>query len=129
MSLDNYYSWKLLVLSVASLILVLFVCCTPKTVIRDEVVYQTELSFMEQAALQPSEQLESFIKVHCLCNFGKFTTPECEKAAKTVLTVKARVPWHKAMMLYNAGLLKDRPVKDPPVVPETSTLCPVGVAP
>jgi len=50
--------------------------------------------------------------------------PECKKAAKLVLTVKTRVPYHKAMMLFNARLLEERPPKTPPEIPSPDTLCP-----
>lgn len=100
-------------------------------IVRDGKVYRTELDFLEQVAMQPTNQLGTFVAATCTCTDGKFIAPvgsilqaeDCEKAAKTILIVKARVPWHKAMMLFNAGLIKDRPPRDPPAVPATSTMC------
>jgi len=115
--------------------LLLLLFCTPflmggscggQTVIRDATVYKTELGFMEQASMQTAETLRVFILQHCVCTDGKFVSEACEKAAKKVLVVENRVPWHKAMALYNAGLLEERPPKDPPVVPDPSTLCPTA---
>jgi len=95
------------------------------SVVRDEMVYKTELNFWEQASVQTADALVGFIGKFCTCDADKnFVTDACEEAAKKALVVKARVPYHKAMALYNAGLLKVRPPKTPPVVPETSTLCP-----
>lgn len=101
------------------------VACGPEAVVRDSQVYQTEVAFMSQAALQQADLLEGFVKAYCICDsVGLFTTEPCRKAAKTALVVRSRVPWHEKMMLYNAGLLKERPENTPPVVPDTSTLCP-----
>ena len=98
-------------------------------VVRDEVVYKTELNFMEQTAFQPADKLVEWINLSCKCAEGKFIEPNaalCKASAKLVVVVKARVPYHKAMMLYNASITEKRPPKDPPAVPETSTLCPGG---
>jgi len=95
------------------------------TVVRDEATYKLEVNFMEQAAVQQAESLTTLVKTYCKCDAEKkFTTPDCEMAAKKAVLASARVPWHKAMMLYNARLLTVRPPVDPPVVPSTSTLCP-----
>lgn len=99
--------------------------CEPKAVVRDSAVYQTELQFMSQAALQQADLLQGFVKTNCACDAAKhFTTENCQKAAKTALVVKTRVPWHEQMMLYNAGLTSTRPATTPPAVPDVSTLCP-----
>ena len=101
----------------------LAVSCSP-AVVRDAAVYRTELDFMEQAAVQPADSLTGFIKDFCRCENGKFTTETCTEAADRVLVVKTRIGWHKAMMLYNASLSKDRPDKEPPTIPAPETLCP-----
>lgn len=93
-------------------------------VTRDANVYQTELDFLEQAALQPVESLSGFVGKFCKCAEGKFTTDECHQAAKHVVTVRARVSWHKQMALFNGGLVKERPSQDPPDIPAAETLCP-----
>jgi hypothetical protein len=99
-----------------------------QAVVRDKVVYETELNFWEQASVQTADALAEFIASSCACDAEqKFTTDVCEKAAKKVLVVRTRVPYHHQMALYNAGLLPkgERPPKEPPEVPPTSTLCPV----
>ena len=98
--------------------------CGGQTVIRDATVYRTELGFMEQASVQTAEALKARIQSQCVCTDGKFVQEGCAKDAKLVLVIEARVPWHKAMALYNAGLLEERPPKTPPDVPDPSTLCP-----
>lgn len=109
-------------------LLVIALVCSAATcsssVVRDEKVYRTELDLMEQMAVQPADSLDSFLKGHCTCTDGKWSDDACRKAAKLILVVKTRVPYHKAMMLYNAGLLKERPPKEPPEVPAAETLCP-----
>ena len=95
-----------------------------RAVVRDATVYQTELDFMEQVGVQQADLLSGFLLTYCTCEDGEFTTADCRKAAETVVTVQARVPWHKAMALYNAGILEERPPETPPEVADTSTLCP-----
>lgn len=102
-----------------------------QSVVRDKAVYETELNFWEQASVQTADALAGFIAISCTCDADKkFTTEECEKAAKKVLVVRTRVPYHHQMALFNAGLLpkENRPPEEPPEVPPTSTLCP-GSAP
>ena len=109
------------------LVLVMFMAAgCGSAVVRNEVTYRTEVNFMEQVALQQADQLTGFINISCPCrpSTGEFMTNQCRKAAKIVLTVRARVPWHKKMMLYNAGLLDKRPPRIPPAVPPLSTMCP-----
>ena len=97
------------------------------TVVRDETVYKTELDFMEQTATQPADKLVEWINLHCKCEAGAWVEANaalCEKSAKLVQVIRARVPYHKAMMLWNADLLSKRPPKDPPAVPASTDLCP-----
>lgn len=109
-------------------LLVIATVCTASTcsssVVRDEAVYRTELDLMEQMAIQPVDSLDGFVKNHCTCTDGKWVSDPCRKGAKLILVVKTRVPYHKSMMLFNAGLLEERPPKDPPEVPAAETLCP-----
>jgi len=100
---------------------------TCNTVVRDETVYKTELNFMEQTSTQPADKLVEWINLHCKCTGGKYVDPNaalCEASAKLVQVIKVRVPYHKAMMLYNASLTEDRPPKDPPKIPPATDLCP-----
>lgn len=100
--------------------------CTA-TVVREAKVLKTELNWFTQAAVQQADLLEHFVRTHpdCKCNEGKtaFTDPKCQKAAKTLLTAKARAPYHRDMSLYNSGLEKQRPSKTPPAIPDVATLC------
>jgi len=99
------------------------------TVVRDETVYRTELNFLEQTSKQPADKLVAWINLHCKCADGKWVEPQavlCEASAKLVQVIRARVPYHKAMMLYNASLTKKRPPKNPPEVPSSIDLCPGG---
>lgn len=94
------------------------------TVVRDAATYRLELDWMEQAALQPVEALSVLVAQSCKCQDGQFTDQICKQAASHIVTVKARAPWHKAMALFNAGLLDERPSETPPEVPAAETLCP-----
>lgn len=97
------------------------------SVVRDETVYKTELGFLEQTATQPADALVGWFNLFCKCEDGKFVGPtaeKCAKDAKLVQVIRARVPYHKAMMLYNASLTKKRPPKAPPAVPPATDLCP-----
>jgi len=102
--------------------------CTCDTVVREESVYRTELDFLEQSSKQPSDLLAEWVTFNCKCDpaGAVFLDAKCEKSAKLVQVIRARIPWHKAMMLYNARLLDKRPPKDPPVIPPASDLCPKG---
>jgi len=99
-------------------------CPDTKCLVRDPVVYQVEMDFMEQASLHTAQALEESIRRECSCVDGKFTTEWCRKAADLVVTVNARVPWHKNMSLYLGGIRKTRPSKEPPKIPAPETLCP-----
>jgi len=98
-------------------------------IVRDEVAYKAELELTSQMALQSAASLKKLIALVCVCENNKFTTKDCEKAADTALVIEARMPWHKAMSLYNAGITKERPPKDPPVIPAIETLCPAPAPP
>lgn len=94
--------------------------CFHNTIVRDTKVVQTELNFFEQVSVQQADLMESLIRSHpdCDCVEGQLPVGECLKAAKLLLTARVRVPYHKAMALYNAGITEERPPKDPPVVPD-----------
>lgn len=114
--------------ALALVILLVSVGCT-KHIVRDTVVYQTELNQYDAWATKQAALLKGFVTVHCVCDAAKkFTTPECSQSADYILTIEARAAWHKEMSLFLAGITETRPSKTPPVIPENSTLCP-GVAP
>lgn len=93
-------------------------------VVRDEATYRAEVTFMTTAAMQEAASLVMMVKSYCRCTNGKFTTPECDIAARRALVIQTRIPWHKDMMLYNARLSEERPPSDPPTVPQAASLCP-----
>ena len=98
-----------------------------KHVIRDPEVYQVELTQWDTWATKQAALLKGFMAQHCTCDTaGVFTTPACAEAADFVLTVEARHEWHQQMALYNGRLVDERPPKDPPVIPESKSLCPGG---
>lgn len=105
------------------LLLNLCLSCS-SSIVRDKNVYQAELDLMEQMAIQPVESLDGFLDQCCMCIDGRWSSLVCEHAATLILVVKTRVPYHKAMMLYNAGLSKKQPPKQPPAIPAPETLCP-----
>ncbi len=102
----------------------------PSTVVRESKVFKTEMAWFTSAAVQQANLLQYFVTTHpqCVCNEDKtaYTDPKCQKAAKTLLTALHRAPWHKKMALYNAGMLKERPPKEPPVIPAVGLLCEEG---
>jgi len=123
--LAAYPYWPgLLLAAFGALLISTFSACPKSATVRDSKVYQTEVAFMGQAAAQQADLLAHFVKTACSCEGGKFTDPKCQKAAKTLLVVRARIPWHQAMMLYNGGITEERPPKTPPEIPDASTLCP-----
>lgn len=97
--------------------------CVPR-IVREEAPYRAELDLTEQFALQPAARLAVRVQRECTCTPEKtFSEPSCEADAKLALVVQTRVPYHKAMALYNAGLTKDRPPVEAPAVPSPSSLC------
>jgi len=95
-------------------------------VVRDPVVYKAEIRQWDNWAVKQAGLLKSFMAIACACDAkGVFTTDACVMAADYVLTVEARHEWHQQMALHLGGLVKERPSKVPPAIPESKTLCPV----
>ena len=113
---------KLVVAVIAAAFLV--GACGGSTVVRDDATYRAELTWMEQASKQPAEKLALWVQNYCDCDRGQFTTPLCHKSADLIQVIRARLSWHKHMMLFNAGLLKNRPPVKAPVIPPAADLCP-----
>lgn len=97
----------------------------PQYVVRDTVAYQVELDQYNAWATKQADLLKGFVAKHCECDAeGVFTTDGCKLSADFILTIGARAEWHKAMSLYLAGIAEERPSKEPPAIPPSSTLCP-----
>lgn len=116
---------KHLTMTLAAMFLTLaFMGCT-KYVVRDTVVYQTELNQYDSWATKQAALLKGFMTKACVCDTKKkFTTKECADSADFVLTIGARSAWHKAMSLFLAGITEKRPSKEAPPIPASSSLCP-----
>ena len=108
---------------VRALIVLGLLGCT-EHVVRDTVVYQTELNQYDTWAVRQAALLKGFVAAYCTCDVNKkFTTPECAQSADYILTVEARASWHKDMSLFLAGITETRPPETPPEIPASSTLC------
>jgi hypothetical protein len=116
--------WVALGLSLMYAPVLLGANCADDAIIRDRVAYETELNFMEKASMDQADLLAAWIKASCTCEGGKFSTTQCEESAATVVAIRARIPWHKALSRYNAGLDEKRPEEMPPEIPDAQTLCP-----
>lgn len=102
-------------------------CKKVGVVLRDPEVYKNEIAFFQMALEQDTELLEKYLaEGSCSCEEGAWTTEECEVAALNVLVVRHRLQYHVDLMLYNARMRDERPPKEPPEVPDPSTLCPEG---
>ncbi len=99
----------------------------PTVAIRDAKVYKTEIQFFEQANTQQADELTVWVKAQC-CTAEKTLKADdhCKKSAKLVQVVRARVPYHRDMMLYLGGITEKRPPKDPPKVLSVDDLCKGG---
>lgn len=92
--------------------------CTTQTV-RNTSSLVGEINWFATAASQLTDKGKDLIKVHCPCGTAE---PKCIELAKTIGITKVRVPWHKDAALYNSGVLKGRPVKEPPMVLSSETI-------
>lgn len=107
--------------------LLVFLSSCTKYIVRDTVVYQTELNQYDAWATKQAALLKGFVALYCTCDeTKKFTTPECIQSADFILTIEARAAWHKEMSLFLAGITETRPPKDPPEIQPSSSLCPGG---
>jgi len=108
-----------------SLVVMSVGCKKPMASIRDPNVYANEIDFLRMAITQQTSLLEYHLQDgSCVCVEQEWTVEECEKTAKSILVMRARLDWHLALMEYNGSLREDRPPKDPPEIPESTTLCP-----
>ena len=111
----------------AAMLLALVATSCTKHIVRDTAVYQTELNQYDAWATKQAALLKGFVAQHCACDINKkFIGPQCADSADFILTVEARAEWHKAMSLFLGGITEERPPKDPPIIPPSSSLCPDG---
>lgn len=94
-------------------------------IVRDADVYEAELVWFEKAGTQTAAFAAEMVELHCVCEDGYFVEPVCEDLADNIVTIGARMEWHKAMARYNAGLAEERPAKTPPEIPPAELMCPV----
>jgi len=108
-------------------------CKKPIASIRNPDVYANEIDFNNMVQDQAVAHLRYWIEVNCSCNDVPEWTgdhaEQCEKTAKHIAVVEARQEYHSHLMEFNGSLREDRPPKEPPEVPESTTLCPEKVAP
>ncbi len=108
-------------------VVVLFLSGCASVAVRDLSTYRNEVKFLAAASTQEADAIEALMPAACKCEEqgGEkyWATQECETAADLVQTVRARVPYHVAMMLYLGGDTEERPPKDPPEIPNSTDLC------
>jgi len=119
---------NLFVLFTFALTVSLPACKKPIAAIRNPDVYANEIDFNNMVQNQAVSHLHYWLEANCSCNevpeWVGDHAEQCEKTAKHITVVEARQEWHTAMMEYNGSLREDRPPKDPPEIPESTTLCP-----
>jgi len=109
-------------------ILVAIVLLSCSGSVRDSEVYSAEVNFMEAAATEQVERGMAMIDEYCVCDevlgVRGFTSEECQNLAETILVVQYRMKYHLLFMEYLGGLHEKRPPKEPPEIPDVSSLCP-----
>lgn len=85
--------------------------CGGKQVIRDRIVYETEIQFADNVVMEQHGQLRAFIDEHCLC--AEEPAALCEEALETWAVVESRWQWHSDMMRYNGQLTDEDPGQAP----------------
>lgn len=102
------------------ILILLVMACGPR--IRNEAVYRTEVTFVDMTITQQASTVREFLRSQaCSCANNTWTPAACATAADNLATVNARWAWHKAMMLYNAGLGPD-PGSTPAIPAVTCTV-------
>lgn len=101
-------------------------CKKISIVLRDPGVYRNEVAFFDLALKQDTELLAWHLADGtCSCDAsGAWSSDVCETTALNVLVIRNRLQWHLDMMAYMIRDRAERPPKEPPAVPEASTLCP-----
>jgi len=101
----------------------------PLAVVRNSNTYLNELDYTDMVNKQSVQHLKYFMAESCSCTDGEWAgdhAEACDKAAKHILVVEVRGPYHMALQEYNGSFTEERPPADPPEIPETTTLCPGG---
>lgn len=93
-------------------------------IVRDKETYKAEVTLLSQLSIQEANILYEFIQKDCKCVKGDFPSEQCTRAAVIVTLVRRRVQWHADMMLFNAGILTERPSLTEPSLPPPQDLCP-----
>jgi len=98
-----------------------------KVVVRDAKVYKQELGFIDAASEEVVDRSKLLIAQECTCesvgDVQGFSTEACHNLAETILVMEARIGYHTDMMRYLGEISKERPSREPPEVPEVSSLC------
>lgn len=101
--------------------------CAGQVAVRDLSTYRNEVKFLAAASTQSADALEGLMPDQCKCEEQDgeifWLTEACETAADLIQTVRTRVPYHVAMMLYLAGDTEERPPETPPEIPKATDLC------
>lgn len=104
-------------------------CKKPGVVLRDPEVYKNEVYLFQMVIEQDTELLEAHLADgSCSCDEdGNWNNEVCETSALNIVTMRARLDWHVAAMLYLAGLVEENPGEEPPVSEDQmAELCPEG---
>lgn len=106
--------------AVTALLLAFTALACGSQVVRDADAYRAELQFFADLATRQGAALKPYIREKC-CVAGVLN-PDCREAADLVIVAEARVEYHRAMALYNGGLLEEAPGAAP-AIPATETIC------
>lgn len=93
-------------------------------IVRDKETYKNEVKLLGEFSIQQANILDEFIKTYCKCVNGDFPNDQCTKAAVAVTLVRRRINWHTDMMLFNGGVITERPPEKIPDLPKPQELCP-----
>ena len=122
-------SWaKYIVLGVLASVALGMTGCK-KVILRDATTYKNEIYLFEMVIEQDTELLaEHLADGSCSCDEeGNWNNEVCETSALNVVTMRARLKWHVAAMMYLGGLSEEKPGDAPPVSEDDAMqLCPEG---
>jgi len=102
-------------------------CKKPKVVLRDPETYKNEVYLFQMVIEQDTELLAAHLADgSCSCDEeGNWNNEVCETSALNIVTMRARLDWHVAAMMYLAGLSDENPGEEPEVSEDQmKELCP-----